>query len=94
MCVSHTYAPLSCGPLRATSAELLGSLGPALRDPSQATALGAVFNLLYNNLTSPDQLVSGAAARAMRRLCQHCGSELGEPVLALYDQVRGAGFWG
>ena len=47
-----------------------------------------VFNFLYSNLTHPNKAVSGAAARAMNRLCDKCGRQLGEPVLALYDQVE------
>jgi hypothetical protein len=31
--------------------------------------------------------VNGSAARALKTLCEQCGRELGEPVLALYDQV-------
>jgi hypothetical protein len=72
-------------------------LGATLRAPAYAAALAQAFNLLYSDLTCADHAVSGAAARALRRLCHSCGAQLGEPVLALYDQVphesAGLGQW-
>jgi hypothetical protein len=85
--VGAAAAWAACGPLRSTSAELVGHLGPFLSSPASGGALSQVFSLLYNDLTHADKAVSGAAARSMRRLCQSCGAQLGEPVLALYEQV-------
>ena len=85
--VGTAEAWAACAPLRSTCAELMGHLGPFLGSPASGGALGQVFTLLYNDLTHADKAVSGAAARSMRRLCQSCGPQLGEPVLALYEQV-------
>ena len=59
-----------------------------MRPLLQPSCARQVFSFLYTGLTLPEQVVSGAAARAMRRLCQDAGAQLGEPVLALYDQVQ------
>ena len=78
----------NCGPLRATLSSILGALGPWFLHKNAVDHLSQAFNFLYANLTHEDKSVSSAAARAMRSLCSECGGILGEPVLALYEQLQ------
>lgn len=76
----------NCDALRATLSELVGHLGSWLK--TRPIELSQSITFLYENLSFHKQSVNGAAARSMRRLCITCGSQLGEPLLALYDQVN------
>ena len=78
----------SCGTLRATLSLVLGALAPWFLHKNATEQLQSAFNFLYANLTHDQKSVSGAAAHAMCALCGECGALLGEPVLALYEQLR------
>lgn len=75
--------------LQYSACQVFGALsGFFRRQGMEPDLLSQVFTFLYNHMLRPD--TTKAAAVAIKEICRRCPTELGEPVLVVYNQATAA----